>query len=259
MEKLKDLYLIQQALKDQGYFDISRISQEVYSYATTHNVPIQQIILEIQTGKPWEYICGEADFRTLKFDVNSSTLIPRIETEVLVDIAKQELSQNEYTNVIDVGTGSGCVIISLAKESSKEFNYYATDISQDALDTAVHNEERILKKKIINFTNTNLIEKLTLPLRTQNLILANLPYIPTSMYENLNKSVKAFEPRNALDGGMDGIKYYKSLLDQIKEKKILGKLIFEIEPSTLSSLLYLKPKIIKDQFGYDRFLVVRFG
>lgn len=91
------------------------------------------------------------------------------------------------------------------------------------------------------------------------MILANLPYIPTQQYLTLDKSVVDFEPRMALDGGENGIQYYEKLLAQIDEKKIKGCAIFEIEPSTLELFKPLYPKVIKDQYGKDRFVLIRFS
>jgi release factor glutamine methyltransferase len=90
------------------------------------------------------------------------------------------------------------------------------------------------------------------------MILANLPYIPTQQYLDLDKSIVDFEPRTALDGGENGIGYYERLLAQIEEKKIKGCVIFETEPSTLKLFNPLYPKVIRDQYGKDRFVLIRF-
>jgi len=264
--ELQILFQIQEALKTSGYFDTSRVAKDILEYTQTNNLPIDPILERIKTNEPWEYIKGEGEFRNINFKLNSHTLIPRIETELMVDIAKQELikSPTPYTNIIDVGTGSGCIIISLVKEllekseNSKAYEYHATDTSDEALNIAKKNEKNILKESDIKFSKTDLIEDISLSKDSFCLILANLPYIPTHQYLELDTSVKDFEPRTALDGGENGIQYYEKLLAQIEEKRIKGCAIFEIEPSTLELFKPLYPKVIKDQYGKDRFVLIRF-
>jgi release factor glutamine methyltransferase len=103
-----------------------------------------------------------------------------------------------------------------------------------------------------------LIENIKLDENAETLIIANLPYIPTDQYFKLDRSVKDFEPKEALDGGEDGIKYYIELITQIKEKGIKGLGIFEIEPSTLSEFKRFNPAVKKDLYGRDRFVLIRF-
>lgn len=264
---IQTIFQIQEALKDSGYYDISRVANDILEYTQNNSIPLDDILERIKLNEPWEYIKEEGEFRNNNFKLNTHTLIPRIETEVMVDIAKQELlkSPTPYTDIIDVGTGSGCIIISLVKESLEKpqnenntYEYCGTDISQEALDIATLNQEGILKGSIIKFTKTDLIEDLSFEKDDFCLILANLPYIPTQQYLRLEKSVIDFEPRTALDGGENGIGYYEQLLEQIKEKGLKGCAIFEIEPSTLESFSPLYPKVIKDQYGKDRFILIRF-
>lgn len=264
---LQILFQIQEALKDSGYYDVSRVAKDVLEYIQANNLPIEPVLERIKTNEPWEYIKGEGEFRNSNFNLNAHTLIPRIETELMIDIAKQELlkSPTPYTDIIDIGTGSGCIIISLQKELQEKsergnkYSFHATDISQEALDIARENETNILKQSIIEFTQTDLIEDLKFKRDSFCMILANLPYIPTQQYLDLDKSVVDFEPRNALDGGENGIEYYEKLLAQIEEKSIKGCAIFEIEPSTLELFKPLYPKVIKDQYGKDRFILIRFS
>lgn len=263
---LQILFQIQEALKSSGYYDISRVAKDILDYSQANNLPLEPILERIKTNEPWEYIKGEGEFRNLDFKLDSNTLIPRIETELMVDIAKQELmkSPTPYTDIIDVGTGSGCIIVSLIKEllekpdNNEKYVYYATDISNEAISIAKENETNILEQSIIRFTQTDLIENLTFPKDSFCMILANLPYIPTQQYLSLDSSVQDFEPRTALDGGKNGIQYYEKLLAQIDEKKLKGCAIFEIEPSTLELFKPLYPKVIKDQYGKDRFILIRF-
>lgn len=265
--ELQILFQIQEALKTSGYFDTSRVAKDILEYIQINNLPLEPILERIKLNEPWEYIKEEGEFRNITFKLNTHTLIPRIETELMVDIAKQELikSPTPYTDIIDVGTGSGCIITSLVKEllekpgNSKTYEYHATDISVEALNIAKENEKNILKQSIVKFSQTNLIEDISFSKDSFCMILANLPYIPTQQYLELDSSVKDFEPRTALDGGENGIQYYEKLLAQIEEKKIKGCAIFEIEPSTLELFKPLYPKVIKDQYSKDRFVLIRFS
>ncbi len=264
--ELQTLFQIQEALKNSGYYDISRVAKDILEYTQNNPLPLDTILERITLNEPWEYIKGEGEFRGQNFKLNNNTLIPRIETELMVDIAKQELqkSPTPYTHIVDVGTGSGCIIISLAKEiiekdTTKRYEYLATDISKDALDIAKTNKEKIIKQSPIEFVETNLLADLSFPKESFCMILANLPYIPTQQYLGLDKSVVDFEPRTALDGGENGIQYYEELLIQIAKKKLKGCAIFEIEPSTLESFKSLYPKVIKDQYDKERFILIRFS
>ena len=202
---LKTLFYIQEVLKESGYYDISRISKEIFDFSQVESVELELILDRIRQQEPWEYIRGYAYFRGERYIVNRNTLIPRIETEQLVDIAISLIKENSYSKVFDIGTGTGCIIISLAKEIDNRENrisFIATDISTHALDIAKQNASN-LKVKNINFKSENLINKFWLS--NESLIIANLPYIPSKMYQELQPSVKDYEPKIALEGGRDGL------------------------------------------------------
>lgn len=256
-KQIKDLFHIQKVLEESGYYDTNRISKEIYTYSTENNIPIENILERIKSQEPWEYIKGYTTFCNNKIIVNKNTLIPRIETEQLVEIAKNLIKKNNYKNIIDIGTGSGCIIISLAKIFREEKAYIATDISKEALDIAQKNAT-LNNIKHINFTNTNLLENINI--KDNTLIVANLPYIPENIYNNLDKSVKDFEPKNALVAGKDGMLYYNKLIKQIdgycNTHKIENiSLLIEIDPSIKEHL----PKdalITKDYRELERFALL---
>lgn len=258
---LKDIFHIQEVLKASRYYDISRIAQEIYDYSVKSSTPLESILKRISNNEPWEYIKGGCEFREEIFKVNTSTLIPRIESEQIIDILKNELKSSftKFEEIIDVGTGSGCLIISAAKELGKKYKYYATDISQGALNIAKENSQRISPKNNISFVNTNLLEDLPLDIKKNYFIIANLPYIPTDQYLELDKSVRDYEPQIALNGGELGTKYYFELFEQIKRKSLRATLLFEIEPSTVSQFESLQPEVIKDIYGRQRFLLFSFS
>ncbi len=259
--ELKEIFHIQEVLEANGYYDVSRIANEIYQFSIKSSTPLESILTKISHSEPWEYIKGECEFRGENFRVNQNTLIPRIESEQMIDILKDELKNTStpYHGIIDVGTGSGCLIISAAKELGKIYEYFATDISQETLNIAQDNAAKIVPHTDIVFQKTNLINGLKLDFSKNYFILANLPYIPTKQYLKLDKCVKNYEPRTALDGGISGTKYCFELIEQIKSKRLHATLLLEIEPSTASQFGQLNPIGITDIYDRSRFLLFRFS
>jgi release factor glutamine methyltransferase len=263
-KNLKDIYHIQKVLKSNAYFDLSRISKEILEYCEENDIKLPTVLERIESGEPWEYIRGVSSFYGYDFLVDRNTLIPRVETEELVSIVLDLLSKNPpFKHVIDVGTGSGCIIISIAKNLRKEkdIKFTGVDISEKALKTAKRNALLHKVNKKVSFLKGNLLEHLNIDSPT--LVIANLPYIPTDMYNKLDRSVKEFEPGQALDGGEDGLKYYKELLEQLKKIEVEGKkltLVIEVEPSTLGNVKQLfnnyKYQILSDFRGLNRFVLI---
>ena len=177
--------------------------------------------------EPVAYILNNKEFFSLDFFVNKNSLIPRPETELMVEKAI-EIYKNKAPNVLDIGTGSGCIIISVLRHLPKSRGI-GLDISNDAIKVAKFNSERLLKvyNKRIKFMNLS-IEKLSNN-RIFDLILANPPYINSKDIRNLSKDIKRYEPKIALDGGKDGLDVIKKVI--YKSFKILkhnGTLAIEI-------------------------------
>lgn len=161
-------------------------------------------------NKPKQYLQGWVEFYQLKFKVTPDVLIPRPESELLVD----EVLKIKPKTVIDVGTGSGNIAVSIAKNLPK-VKIWATDISDKALDVARNNAKLHNVSHQIIFLQGNLLENITMPAEA---VVANLPYIPSERISYLDSSVKNFEPIIALDGGTDGFELYKRLFKQVKQK-----------------------------------------
>ena len=177
--------------------------------------------------EPVAYILNNKEFFSLDFFVNKNSLIPRPETELMVEKAVK-IYKNKNPNVLDIGTGSGCIIISVLRHLPKSRGI-GLDISNDAIKVAKFNSERLLKvyNKRIKFMNLS-IEKLSNN-RIFDLILANPPYINSKDIRNLSKDIKRYEPKIALDGGKDGLDVIKKVI--YKSFKILkhnGTLAIEI-------------------------------
>ena len=167
------------------------------------------IIQQRKTGYPLQYITSRQEFMGLEFMVTPDVLIPRWDTEVLIEsILKKALPEN--ITAVDVGTGSGAIAISLAS-FQKGWNIYATDISEKALKIAGENAKNLGVEVI--FLWGNLLEPIkSLPIKV-HLIVSNPPYIPTEDIKSLMREVQ-HEPINALDGGIAGLDYYSQLIPE---------------------------------------------
>jgi len=196
---------------------------------------------------PVEYITGKGEFYGRDFNVNKNTLIPRVETEELIDLALKVIDErsNKYEKITfaDVASGSGVIGITLALELEKRliaYDGYLSDISKKALETAEENARNFLiERKVHCFINqkdestlqlfeSDLLEKFNNV--KLDLIVSNLPYIPRERISLIHSSVKDFEPLIALDGGIDGLEYIAKLLEQAE--KVLNKkgtLILEVD------------------------------
>ena len=177
--------------------------------------------------EPVAYILNNKEFFSLDFFVNKNSLIPRPETELMVEKAVK-IYKNKAPNILDIGTGSGCIIISVLRHLPKSRGI-GLDISKNAIKVAKFNSERLLKvyNKRLKFMNVS-IEKLSNN-RIFDLILANPPYINSKDIRNLSTDIKRYEPKIALDGGKDGLDVIKKVI--YKSLKILkhnGMLAIEI-------------------------------
>lgn len=169
--------------------------------------------------EPVAYIVGYKYFYNLKFSVNKKTLIPRPESELLVDLGLKYLKKNnrKKITVIDIGTGSGAIITALANNFPKA-KFIGTDNSAPALAAAKKNARA--NKVKVEFFKSDLLKNFSKKFWQKNLhllLVANLPYLPTRVWQESMPEVKKYEPRAALDGGSDGLDYYRRLAGQLKD------------------------------------------
>lgn len=164
-------------------------------------------------GEPIAYIIGHQEFYGLDFVVDRRVLIPRPETEHVVEFALDALKKISHTEPVlaDVGTGSGAIALALAHRTTHT-KIYATDISPDALAVAQLNAARLNLSERVEFRNTDLLEGIDEPL---DVITANLPYIPLERWEQLPREIRDYEPRTATLAGLDGLSVMRRLLQQI--------------------------------------------
>lgn len=175
--------------------------------------------------EPTAYVLGHREFWKLDFDVSPAVLIPRPETELLVEqtlaIARRA-KRPEAVRIVDIGTGSGCIAVSLARELPHA-TVMATDLSRAALDVARRNARRHGVESRIQFMETHRIPDLPGPA----LIVSNPPYVPLADRATLPPEVRAFEPAEALFAGVDGLDTIRELLQQAEARLPAGFFLFE--------------------------------
>ncbi len=178
------------------------------------------------SGEPVQYILGETEFMGLKFRVDKRALIPRPETEILVEKAQGMLaSAGQGARVLDLGTGSGCIAVSLAA-SIPFVEVWAADISPDALCLA--RENAALNHVFIRFVSSDLFASPELNNEKFDLIVSNPPYIPDACLDSLDREL-SFEPGIALKGGIDGLDFYRRIIgDAAGHLKVGGWLALEV-------------------------------
>ncbi len=254
---------------------LSAALQKPTSYLISHiNDPLQirisdQFISFIEKRKqhmPVAYILGKQEFFGRKFFVNKHTLIPRPETETLIEIV-QELAQPRSV-FFDIGTGSGAIAITLAAELQTQV--IATDISRDALSVAEKNAGSLHVGHLIAFKQGDLLSPfldlhINLSREPHAVIVANLPYLPESDWSELDPDVKNYEPKTALTSGDDGLSHYRRLLQQISENQNLFPkhidLLLEIDPRQKRILQQMISEYFSNspvQFLYDLSGKIRF-
>ena len=174
--------------------------------------------------EPIAYIVKEKEFWSKSFFVNKNTLIPRPETELMVE-KLLKLNKNKSINILDIGTGSGCILISLLTELSTSRGT-AIDVSNKALNIAIKNSKKANVKEKIKFLNTSLSN---IYYKKYDLVVSNPPYLKTFELKNLEDDVRIFEPKIALDGGNDGLDLITKIIYKMKSiLRINGMLALEI-------------------------------
>lgn len=201
---------------------------------------------------PLQHITGEQEFMGLTFKVNEHTLIPRQDTEILVEEAMRHL--HDGMDILDMCTGSGCILLSLLKYSN-ECRGTGIDISQDALEVARENAQMLGLEA--EWIQSDLFEKVS---GSFDMLVSNPPYIATKEIETLMPEVREHEPIQALDGYEDGLFFYREIIAKASEYLRNGaRVFFEIgydQGEAVSNLLikhgFQEVKVVKDYAGLDR-------
>ena len=220
---------------------------------------LQRLIYERKKGKPISYITGEKFFWKYNFKINNHVLIPRPDTETVVETILNAYKEKNKINFLEVGVGSGCILLSILKEK-KNFRATGIDISSQALricninayKLGVKNRVKLFKSDIDKFSNGK-----------YDLIISNPPYIKKLDLKYLEKDIINFEPKIALDGGLDGISEIRKIIKKSSELiKKGGKLILEIafdQKKEVKQLLinngFYINSVIKDLSKNDRCII----
>jgi len=241
-----------------------------HTYLIAHDdqelTPIQQqtflaYLDRAAQGEPIPYIIGKAPFFDMDLHVSPAVLIPRPETEQLVEMAVSLAKAHNYTHIVDTGAGSGCIPIALARELPQA-NIEATDISAEALSIARQNATEFAPNRI-TFHQGNLLQPITEPI---DLITANLPYVTDHEWTMLDDGVKLYEPQLALKGGPDGLDIIRDLLNQATHKLTSGgAILLEIgwqqgqTAKNLAASIFQTAHIElkQDYAGQDRFVIIQ--
>ena len=185
----------------------------------------KNLILERSKGKPVAYLTGLKSFWNSSFKVDDRVLIPRPETEIIVEQVLKIYKNKDNLNFLDIGVGSGCISLSILKEK-KSFLATGIDLSQDCIEICRYNANKLgvnNRIKLMKSDVDNLI------FRKYDLIISNPPYINKFNLSKLDRDVKDFEPRLALDGGLDGLSVIRKVIKKSSELiKKRGKLVLEI-------------------------------
>ncbi len=218
-----------------------------------------ELIERRNTGEPVQYITGKTYFYGLEFLCDKDTLIPRFDTEVLTQEAIKSVPKN--ARVLDMCTGTGCIIIAL-KHERNDITAFGSDISEKAILTARKNAQ--LNECNVEFTVSDMFKNID---GRFDVIISNPPYIERKVIDELDATVKEYEPFTALCGGEDGLDYYRIIAKEAHDHLLKdGSLLLEIGydqgksvPEILSAEGFVIIKVIKDLNGLDRVVSAVFG
>ena len=221
---------------------------------------IEEIITRRNSGEPLQYILGYTEFMGLTFRVNELTLIPRQDTETLVETVVTKIG-HDRVRVLDIGTGSGCIGISIAKLCP---NAEVTLLDYSDAILAVARENAELNGVNVKLMRCDILEEI--PTGEYDIIVSNPPYIETETIFSLDNIVSSYEPPEALDGGFDGLMFYHRIVEEVA-KEILtedGAIAFEIgytQGDAVSEILHEEDfsniKVLRDPCGNDRVVTAR--
>lgn len=252
----------------KNLFDITKkdlILDSTINFENEKKELLDNILEKRKQHIPLQYILQKQAFRSYEFFVDNRVLIPRPETEILVDLIIAKVKELELKKpcILDLGTGSGCIAISLAKEIS-DADVYALDISEDALAVANMNSQNILKNNNIKFLKSDKLAVFENQNIEFDIIVSNPPYIPYNDYLNLEQEVKGNEPSLALvDKDIDGLSFYRYLAEKGKvylAKK--GYIFCEIGINQATEIPHIfkdfsEVKIFEDYSGIQRHFYAR--
>lgn len=259
--KLKARLLLQYALKKPRQYLIVYDNQKLTELQEKEYLKYIELLKQ---GEPIEHITHQKEFMKLNFYVDENVLIPRQDTEVLVEEVIKIAKKINAKKILDLCTGSGAIAVSLAKYL-ENVQLTALDISGKALDIAISNAKNNHVQEKITFVESNLFEDLAQ--EKYDIIVSNPPYIKRKEIENLDMEVRR-EPKIALDGGEDGLDFYKKIIDKGYEYlKYGGYICLEIGYDQKEEVMkiikdkkqYIETYCKKDLYDNDRVIVTKLG
>jgi release factor glutamine methyltransferase len=222
---------------------------------------LEPLAERIETGEPLQYVIGHVDFWGLELKCDPRALIPRPETELLVEeVLSSRIWERQPATIVDVGTGTGCIVLTLARQHP-DANYKAVDRSSAALELARENARLNGMENEILWLENDLLEGFTAG--SADAIVANLPYIPTDDWKELASAVRDYEPQSALESGPHGMELISQLAAQARPVLVSGGMLFlefgydqgESIRHCLEKLGYQNIQIKRDLAGHDRIAI----
>lgn len=242
---------------------LSRV--EIYAYydrplSVEERDTLRESLRRRGAGEPLQYVTGEVGFRHIILRTAKGVLIPRPETELLVELVLEHVKGMDKPRILEVGCGTGCISLSLAKEAGAQVT--ATDISPDAVACATRNVEALELGEHVQIVETDCIDGIEGPF---DVLVSNPPYIPTAVMEELDEEVVGYEPHLALDGGADGLDFFDRLIEAASSLLVPGGLFaFELHETCLEEAArrannagFCNVQIVDDLTGKHRFLIGR--
>ena len=231
-------------------------AKEITGSQSDYHSSYTELLTRRLNGEPLQYIEEYIPFYSIQINVDQRCLIPRPETEFLIELIKNK--SDNPKKILDVGTGSGCIALML-KKLYPESTVDACDISLEALDLAKENSE--INNLEINLFQSDLLNDVEEV--DYDVIVANLPYIPTKTLSSLESEVVDYEPLVALDGGVDGLLHINRLIKEIEEKDIRNLTLFlEVDTSHATTILnnlshWKQVELEKDLVERDRYIIAK--
>ena len=231
-------------------------AKEITGSQSDYHSSYTELLTRRLNGEPLQYIEEYIPFYSIQINVDQRCLIPRPETEFLIELIKNK--SDNPKKILDVGTGTGCIALML-KKLYPESTVDACDISLEALDLAKENSE--INNLEINLFQSDLLSDVEEV--DYDIIVANLPYIPTETLSSLKSEVVDHEPLVALDGGVDGLLYINKLIKEIEEKNITNLTLFlEVDTSHATTILnnlshWKQVELEKDLVERDRYIIAK--
>ncbi len=248
--------LMSKVIKKERKFVILNLDKQINKKDYLY---FKKLIFERARGKPLAYLTGKKTFWNYEFEINENVLIPRPDTEIIIEEVLQIYKNKDNINFLEIGVGSGCILLSILKEK-KHFKATGIDISSECLKMSKTNANKLKVENRVKFFKSD-IDKYNNG--KYDLVISNPPYIKKLDLKYLEKDIFNFEPKLALEGGLDGLSEIRKVISKASELiKINGKLILEIgfnQKNEVKKILrnegFYVNRVVKDLSRLDRCII----